>query len=114
MMRNGLYSIHMTMLDSPGKGGGVFVLHDGRMLGGNGFVWLAGEYTFDGKGRWKGELITEPYGLTSDPSVVFENQPVSIGFSGTYTHDSAETLNTGFVGKRSIAFRATMRWLAVG
>jgi hypothetical protein len=111
-MRNGLYSIHMRMLDAPGKGAGVFVLHDGRMLGGNGLVWLAGEYTFDGRGRWKGELITEPYALTSDPSVVFENRPVSIGFSGTYTHDRAETLNTGFVGKRSIAFRATMRWLA--
>jgi hypothetical protein len=52
--------------------------------------------------------------LTSDPSVVFDQQRVSIGFSGTYTHDTAETLNTGFVGKRSIAFRATMRWLAEG
>jgi hypothetical protein len=111
-MRNGLYSIHMRMVDAPGKGAAVFVLYDGKMLGGNGFVWLAGEYTFDGRGKWKGELITEPYALTSDPSIVFENQMVSIGFSGTYSGDMAETFNTGFVGKRSIAFHSTMRWLA--
>src|SRR5687768_17981993 len=110
-MRNGLYSIHMRMVDAPGKGGGVFVLHDGRMLGGNGLVWLAGEYTFDGKGRWKGELITEPYALVGDASIVFETRTVSIGFSRTYTDTTAETLGTGFVGKRSIAFHATMRLL---
>jgi hypothetical protein len=111
-MRNGLYSLHMKLLDAPGKGSGVFVLHDGKMLGGNGLVWLTGTYTFDGRGKWKGELVTEPYALTSDPALVFASQTVSIGFSGTYTHDAAETLNTGFVGKRSIAFRTTMRWLA--
>jgi hypothetical protein len=113
-MRNGLYSLHVTLLDGPGKGSGVFVLHDGRMLGGNGLVWLAGTYTFDGRGKWKGELITEPYAFVSDPTLVFENRTVSIGFSGTYTDDAADTLNTGFVGKRSIAFRTTMRWLAEG
>jgi hypothetical protein len=113
-MRNGLYSLHMRMVDQPGKGSGVFVLHDGQMLGGNGLVWLAGSYTCDGRGRWKGELITEPYALASTLGVVFENQTVSIGFSGTYTHDAAETFGTGFVGKRSIAFRTTMRFLAEG
>ena len=111
-MRNGLYSLHMTMLEAPGKGSAVLVVRDGTIVGGNGLVWFMGEYTFDGRGRWKGELLTEPYVVTSDPSVVFENQPVSIGFSGTYTDNSAETLNTGFVGKRSIAFRFTLRWLA--
>jgi hypothetical protein len=111
-MRNGLYSIHMRMMDAPGKGSGVFVLHDGSMLGGNGLVWLAGTYTFDGRGKWKGEVITEPYALMSLPAVVFESQTVSIGFSGTYTSDSAEISGTGFVGKRSISFYSTMRWLA--
>ena len=111
-MRNGLYSIHMRMLDAPGKGSGVFVLHDGEMRGGNGLVWLAGAYTFDDRGKWKGELITEPYVLVPDPSVAFEQQTVSIGFSGIYTHDAAEISATGLVGKRSISFRSTMRWLA--
>lgn len=111
-MRDGLYSIHMTMVDAPGKGSGVFVLRDGVMLGGNGLVWLTGSYSFDSRGKWKGELITEPYALISVPSVVFENRTVSIGFSGRYTHDGAEAFATGFVGNRSIAFRCTMRWLA--
>jgi len=113
-MRNGLYSLHMRMVDAPEKGSGVFVLHDGQMLGGNGLVWLAGTYTFDGRGRWKGELITEPYALVRTPGVVFENQTVSIGFSGTYTRDAAETFGTGFVGKRSIAFQTSMRLLSEG
>ena len=33
----------MRMVDAPGKGSCVFVLHDGQMLGGNGIVWLASE-----------------------------------------------------------------------
>jgi hypothetical protein len=111
-MRNGLYSIHLRMVDAPGKGAGVLVLRDGQMLGGNGLVWLAGTYTFDGRGKWKGELITEPYALMSSPAMVFESRTVSIGFSGTYTDDSVELFGTGFVGKRSISFYSTMRWLA--
>ena len=111
-MRNGLYSIHTRMVDAPGKGAGVFVLHDGQILGGNGLLVLTGSYTFDGRGRWKGELITEPYALISLPGVVFESQTVSIGFSGSYAPDAAECFGTGFVGKRSIAFQATMRFLA--
>ena len=111
-MRNGLYSLHMTMIEAPGKGSAVLVACDGSILGGNGHVWFSGAYTFDERGRWKGELTTEPYALINDRSLPFENEMVSIGFSGTYAHDTAETINTGFVGKRSIAFRFTMRWLA--
>jgi hypothetical protein len=111
-MRNGLYSLHMTMIEAPGKGSAVLVARDGTILGGNGHVWFSGAYTFDERGRWKGELMTEPYALIGNRSLPFEREIVSIGFSGTYTHDTAETINTGFVGKRSIAFRFTMRWLA--
>jgi hypothetical protein len=111
-MRNGLYSIHTRMVDAPGKGAGVFVLHDGQILGGNGLLVLTGSYTFDGRGRWKGELITEPYAFISEPGIVFDNQTVSIGFSGSYTDTTAECSGTGFVGKRSVAFESTMRFLA--
>ena len=71
-MRNGLYSIHTRMVDMPGKGAGVFVLHDGQMLGGNGLLWLAGSYTFDARGRWKGELITEAYAFIPAPGSINE------------------------------------------
>jgi hypothetical protein len=37
---------------------------------------------------------------------------VSIGFSGSYTDTTAECSGTGFVGKRSVAFESTMRFLA--
>src|SRR5262249_50351075 len=111
-MRNGVYRIDTRRVDVPGKGAGVFVLHDGQMLGGNGLLWLAGSYTFDGRGRGKGELITEPYAFVSMPGIVFDNQTVSIGFSGSYTDDTAQCFGTGFVGKRSVAFQSTMRFLA--
>ena len=71
-------------------------------------LWFSGEYTFDGCGRWKGELMSEPCALAPDPAVVFENQIVSIGSSGTSADDAAETIDTCFVGKRPIAFCFTM------
>jgi len=39
-MRNGLYSIHVKMLDGhPDRGAGVLVLKDGDMRGGNGSLF---------------------------------------------------------------------------
>ena len=74
-------------------------------------VWLAGTYTFDGRGNWKGELITEPYALMSLPAVVFESQTVTSAFPGLIPM-ICRNFGTGFVGKRSISFTSTMRWLA--
>jgi len=38
-MKNGLYSIHVKMLDGhPDRGAGVLVLRDGDMRGGNGWA----------------------------------------------------------------------------
>lgn len=111
-MRNGLYSIHMAMLDNaPGKGSGVLVLRDGQLLGGNAQVYLIGSYSFDDRGRWKGELITHPYAPVAGSPMAFETQVVSIGFSGTCDASGATVFATAFVGKRSLTFQGTMRWL---
>ncbi|HWX61332.1 MAG TPA: hypothetical protein VN024_22900, partial [Bradyrhizobium sp.] len=45
-MRNGLYSIHINMLDGvKGRDSGVIILHDGQLLAGGPFFWSAGSYT---------------------------------------------------------------------
>jgi hypothetical protein len=57
-MKNGLYSIHMHMLDGvKGRDSGVLILRDGRLLGGGPHFWSEGSYTFR-DGAWKGELRT--------------------------------------------------------
>jgi hypothetical protein len=50
---NGLYSIHIRMLDGiDGGNTGVMVLHDGRIRGGDGFFDYIGSYT-SANGRWR-------------------------------------------------------------
>ena len=111
-MKNGLYSIHVRMLDGhPDRGAGVLVLRDGDMIGGNGSLFITGSYTFDSR-KWKGELVTRPHTRNPGPIKVFEDRESSIGFSGTFDDVSAEASGTALLGKISLTFRVTMRWLA--
>src|SRR5882724_655250 len=60
-MKNGLYSIHMHMLDGVrGRDSGVLILRDGVLLGGGPHFWSTGSYTV-GKGTWKGHLATNQH-----------------------------------------------------
>ncbi len=44
-MKNGLYSIHVTLQDGRfGKGSGVVLFRDGRILGGDAFLFYVGSY----------------------------------------------------------------------
>jgi hypothetical protein len=111
-MKNGLYSIHVKMLDGhPDRGAGVLVLRDGDMRGGNGSLFYTGSYTCDGL-KWKGELVTIPHTRNPERTTVFEDRESGIGFSGTFTDDSAEAIGTALLGKVSLTFRVTLRRLA--
>src|SRR3954463_12531552 len=45
-MKNGLYSIHLHMLDGlKGRDSGVLILRDGVLLGGGPYFWSRGVYT---------------------------------------------------------------------
>src|SRR5207245_4477709 len=58
---NGLYSIHIRMLDGiDGGNTGVMVLHDGKIRGGDAFFDYIGAYTGT-NGRWKGELVNHEH-----------------------------------------------------
>jgi hypothetical protein len=108
---NGLYSIHIRMLDGIDAGNtGVMLLHDGRIRGGDAFFDYIGAYTA-ANGKWKGELVNREHTPAKGERPLFGGHEVGIGFSGTYGDDGAEAEATALAGKRSIRFKAEMRKL---
>jgi len=68
-MKNGLYSVHVHMLDGvKGRDSGVLILRDGTMIGGGPYFWSSGSYTV-GNGTWKGHLRTNQHTRFADPFV---------------------------------------------
>lgn len=110
-MKNGLYAIHIEMLDGvSGRNGGVMVLRDGIIRGGDSHFYYTGSYSF-GDGKWKGELINAEHTPTHGLRPVFGGREVGIGFSGSYDDEGAEGFATALAGKRSIRFRAVLQLL---
>ncbi|HLZ03644.1 MAG TPA: GrlR family regulatory protein [Bradyrhizobium sp.] len=114
-MKNGLFSIHIEMLDGvKGHDSGVTILRDGHLISGGPYFWSVGSYTV-GNGTWKGYFATNQHTDFPDPFVrpLFGKQEVTSGFSGTYTDDGAEVFGTTLVGgNRSLSFKATLKRLA--
>jgi hypothetical protein len=113
-MRNGLYSIHVGLLDGrSGKGSGVIVFSDGIMRGGDAFLFYAGTYAVqETTNTFRGEVIVNQHTASRDVNPLFGGGEVSIGVSGTFT-DTTGTMNgVALVGKQSLMFRATLRRLA--
>ncbi|WP_407189299.1 GrlR family regulatory protein [Bradyrhizobium centrosematis] len=114
-MKNGLYSIHVTLLDGRvGKGSGVILFRDGKILGGDAYLYYTGSYVVKDSTNFKGEVLvqrhTSPRG---DDNPLFGGPaPVGIGVSGTYTDTRAEMIGTALVGKASLIFGATLHKLA--
>src|SRR5580658_5175448 len=112
-MKNGLYSIHVSLLDGrSGKGSGVIVFRDGQILGGDAYLFYTGSYTIKGD-SFKGEVLVQRHTSSPDASPLFGGpSPVGIGVTGTFT-DMAGVMNgTALVGKASQIFSATLRKLA--
>ncbi|MDE5458035.1 hypothetical protein GWE18_35545 [Bradyrhizobium sp. CSA112] len=108
---NGLYSIHIRMLDGIDAGNtGVMLLQDGRIRGGDAFFDYIGAYSA-ANGKWKGELINREHTPAGSERPLFAGHEVGIGFSGTYDDDGAEGEATALAGKRSIRFKAVLRKL---
>ena len=114
-MRNGLYSLHVYMLDgAKGRDSGVIILRDGKLLGGGPYFWWIGSYTVGENGTWKGELTTNQHTRIANPTVrpVFGGHEVTSGFSGTFTDEAAEVTAVSLVGTKSVSVRATLKFLA--
>src|SRR5437868_11749435 len=92
-MKNGLYSIHVTLLDGRvGKGSGVIMFRDGQILGGDAYLFYTGSYTVKGD-TFKGEVLVQRHTSSPDANPLFGGpNPVGIGVSGTFTGTRA-TMN---------------------
>jgi hypothetical protein len=113
-MKNGLYSIHVTLLDGRvGKGSGVILFRDGQILGGDAYLFYTGSYTVKGE-TFKGEVLVQRHTTPRDnANPLFGGpSPVGIGVSGTFTGTEATMTGTALVGKASQIFGATLRKLA--
>src|SRR5260370_14108302 len=82
---NGLYSLHIRMLDGiDGGNTGVMVLHDGKIRGGDAFFDYIGAYTST-NGRWKGELVNHEHTPSQGERPVFGGHEGGLRFSRTLT-----------------------------
>ena len=110
MIRNGLYSLTAVAIDGVDvEAGGVLLLHDGKMHGGDSFVFYAGTYDCS-DGTWKGEMISQEHTPTTRPEA---ERVQHIEFKGTYNDAGAEADATALVGKQRIRYDATLRLLVV-
>ena len=113
IMKNGLYSIHVSLQDGrSGKGSGVVVFRDGKILGGDAYLFYTGTYTAKGD-TFKGEVLIQRHTSSPDENPLFGGpSPVGVGVSGTFTDTAAVMNGTALVGKASQIFKATLRKLA--
>src|SRR5665647_3439524 len=113
IMKNGLYSIHVSLQDGrTGKGSGVIMFRVGKILGGDAYLFYTGTYTARGD-TFKGEVLVQRHTSSPDANPLFGGpSPVGIGVSGTFTDTAAVMNGTALVGKASQIFKATLRKLA--
>src|ERR1700674_5767021 len=112
-MKNGLYSIHVNLLDGRcGKGSGVILFRDGQILGGDAYLFYTGSYTSQGD-TFKGEILVQRHTSSPDANPLFGGpSPGGIGVTGTFTDTAAVMDGTALVGKASQIFKGTLRKLA--
>ena len=106
---NGLYSIHIRMLDGIAGGlTGVMLLNDGRILGGDASFYYIGSYTSE-NGRWKGQILNQEHTPAMGDNPVFGGHEVGIGFAGTCDDQGALLDATALAGKRSLRMTAVLK-----
>ena len=114
VMKNGLYSIHVTLLDGRvGKGSGVIMFRDGQIVGGDAYLFYTGTYTVKDN-TFKGEVLVQRHTTPrQNENPLFGGPaPVGIGVSGTFTDTRGVMNGTALVGKASQIFSASLHKLA--
>jgi hypothetical protein len=110
---NGLYSIHVDLLDGrSGRGSGIILFRDGQIRGGDTYLFYVGHYVVRGE-RFSGEVVINQHTRSVAVQPLFGgSSEVSIGVSGSFAGDAAVMNGTALVGKSSLIFRATLRRFA--
>src|SRR3979411_1276122 len=111
-MKNGLYSIHVSLQDGRiGKGSGVIIFRDGKIHRGDAYMFYTGTHTRRSN-TCKGQVLVQRPTSSPDSNPLFGGpSPVGIGVSGTFTDTAAVMDGTALVGKASQIFKATLRKL---
>jgi hypothetical protein len=108
MIRNGLYSLNATSRDgADGDVGGVLILRDGQLHGGDAYVYYTGSYECSA-GNWQGKMTSQEHTPTTRPMTA---KVQHIGFFGTYNDAGAKVDAMALVGEHSIRYDATLRLL---
>ena len=108
MIKNGLYSLSATAHDGMAEEvGGVLILRDGKLHGGDAFVFYTGSYECSAE-RWQGKMTSQEHTPTTRPMTA---RVQHIGFLGTYNNTGAKADAVALVGEQSIRYDATMRLL---
>ena len=108
MLSNGIYSLIALALDGDEvEVGGVLMLRDGEIYGGDSYVFYVGTYELSA-GKWKGEMISKEHTPTNRPIM---ERVQRIVFTGTYNGSEIEADATVHVGKQRIRYTATLRLL---
>lgn len=107
-MDSGLYFLRVEP-SSGGKAenGGVLVLRDGRILGGDAFFYYVGQYSSAGD-NWNGEFAIKQHTRSELAVPVFGGMDATVTFSGNRTDTGADVQATSEGG----SYRVTMRRIA--
>ena len=109
MITNGLYSLAALAIDGVDvEVGGILILRDGKIYGGDSFVFYTGTYDCS-DGKWEGEMLSKEHTTTMRP---MEERVQFVRFNGTYNETSAEADATVTIGKHRLRYDATLRLLA--
>lgn len=111
MIKNGLYSLNAIPRDGVNADvGGVLILRDGELHGGDAYVYYTGSYEC-AAGRWQGKMVSREHTPSTRP---VEAKVQHIGFLGTYDDTGAKVEAMALVGEQSVRYDATLRFLAAG
>jgi hypothetical protein len=108
MIKNGLYALNAISRDGIADDvGGVLILRDGQMSGGDAFVFYTGNYECSA-GNWQGKITSHEHTPSGRPMVA---KVQHIGFLGAYNDRGAKVDAMALVGDQSIRYDATLRLL---
>ncbi len=108
-MDNGLYFLRVEPAGG-GKAanGGVFVLRNGKILGGDAFFYYVGSYSSAGAGSWTGEFSTHQHTRSELAAPVFGARDATVSFSGSFAGTTAEIEATSKVEGADRGFRVAL------